>query len=67
MCKDAGYALYFVVGIMLMCLTSGSLASSTGTQIIAEQQQNLQPYPGVQYFCASEEDVPDITGIRMGS
>ena len=67
MCKDAGYALYFVVGIMLMYLTSGSLASSTGTQIIAEQQQNLQPYPGVQYFCASEEDVPDITGIRMRS
>jgi len=66
-CKDAGYALYLVVAIFLMCLSSASTADSTGTQIIAEQQQSLQPYDGLQYFCSSPEDIPDITGIQMRS
>ncbi|MCG8394279.1 MAG: ATP-binding protein [Pseudomonadales bacterium] len=40
------------------------MASSPEVQIIGEQQQEKQPYAGLEYFCTPPEETLDITSVQ---
>ena len=64
MFKDAATASFLLVAFFLFGLSPYAMASSPEVQIIGEQQQEKQPYAGLEYFCTPPEETLDITSVQ---
>lgn len=64
MLKDAKTSLILLVAFLSLGLTTTVSASATELQIIGEKQEELHPYKGLDYFCTSAAQSPDINTLQ---
>ena len=64
MFKDAKTAFVLLVAFFSIGLTPAVLANGPELQIIGENQEELQPYQGLDYFCTPAAQSPTINALQ---
>ena len=64
MFKDAKTAFVLLVAFFSIGLTPAALGNGPELQIIGENQEELQPYQGLDYFCTPAAQSPTINALQ---